>query len=180
MYGTVFIHLYMGVCAYGCVWAWPCTWIYPYMNVFQEAYDKYGVRIRVKFRDGEALRELTPFHQSGGERSVATVLYMMAIQELARCPFRVVDEINQVTSFLCLSSLFSVSVFLSFSLPVFVSDSTLPVSHCLSLLISELHFSVHMLAGVFLWETWRIMDFESQGLKKQHQITNNPPSPQPI
>ncbi|XP_076444163.1 structural maintenance of chromosomes protein 5-like [Babylonia areolata] len=61
----------------------------------QEAYDRYGVRIKVKFRDGETLRELTPFHQSGGERSVATVLYMMALQELAKCPFRCVDEINQ-------------------------------------------------------------------------------------
>ncbi|KAL8562706.1 hypothetical protein ACOMHN_011277 [Nucella lapillus] len=61
----------------------------------EEAYDRYGVRIKVKFRDGEALRELNPFHQSGGERSVATVLYMMALQELAKCPFRCVDEINQ-------------------------------------------------------------------------------------
>ena len=39
---------------------------------------------------------LTPFHQSGGERSVSTMLYLMALQELTKCPFRVVDEINQV------------------------------------------------------------------------------------
>lgn len=63
---------------------------------FQEDYEKYGVRIKVKYRDGEPLRELTPHHQSGGERSVATVLYMMALQELAKSPFRCVDEINQV------------------------------------------------------------------------------------
>ncbi|OWF46168.1 Structural maintenance of chromosomes protein 5 [Mizuhopecten yessoensis] len=61
----------------------------------QEDYEKYGVKIKVKFRDAESLRELTPHHQSGGERSVATVLYMMALQELAKCPFRCVDEINQ-------------------------------------------------------------------------------------
>ncbi|XP_067666413.1 structural maintenance of chromosomes protein 5-like [Haliotis asinina] len=60
-----------------------------------EDYEKYGVRIKVKYRDGEPLRELTPHHQSGGERSVATVLYMMALQELAKSPFRCVDEINQ-------------------------------------------------------------------------------------
>ncbi|XP_060572956.1 structural maintenance of chromosomes protein 5-like [Ruditapes philippinarum] len=60
-----------------------------------EEYSKYGVRIRVKFRDSEQLRELSPFHQSGGERSVTTVLYMMSLQELAKCPFRCVDEINQ-------------------------------------------------------------------------------------
>jgi chromosome segregation ATPase len=63
----------------------------------QSAYNRYGMRIKVKFRDGEALRELTPFHQSSGERSVATVLYMMSLQELAKCPFRCVDEINQVS-----------------------------------------------------------------------------------
>ncbi|XP_025077820.1 LOW QUALITY PROTEIN: structural maintenance of chromosomes protein 5-like [Pomacea canaliculata] len=61
----------------------------------ETAYGQYGVRIKVKFRDGEVLRELTPYHQSGGERSVATVLYMMSLQELAKCPFRCVDEINQ-------------------------------------------------------------------------------------
>ena len=33
--------------------------------------------------------------QSGGERAVATVMYLMALQELTRAPFRVVDEINQ-------------------------------------------------------------------------------------
>ncbi|XP_066460282.1 structural maintenance of chromosomes protein 5 isoform X2 [Eleutherodactylus coqui] len=61
----------------------------------EEDYDKYGIRIRVKFRSSTQLHELTPHHQSGGERSVSTMLYLMAIQELNRCPFRVVDEINQ-------------------------------------------------------------------------------------
>lgn len=42
------------------------------------------------------MHELTAHHQSGGERSVSTMLYLMALQELNRCPFRVVDEINQV------------------------------------------------------------------------------------
>lgn len=58
-------------------------------------FDKYGVCIRVKFRDNEALHELTASHQSGGEKSVSTVLYMMALQELTKVPFRCVDEINQ-------------------------------------------------------------------------------------
>ncbi|XP_023586619.1 structural maintenance of chromosomes protein 5 isoform X2 [Trichechus manatus latirostris] len=61
----------------------------------EDDYDKYGIRIRVKFRDTTQLHELTPYHQSGGERSVSTMLYLMALQELNRCPFRVVDEINQ-------------------------------------------------------------------------------------
>jgi len=66
---------------------------FPYL---QEEYSKYGIRIKVKFRDAEPLRELNAHHQSGGERSVTTVLYMMALQELAKVPFRCVDEINQV------------------------------------------------------------------------------------
>lgn len=60
-----------------------------------EDYEKYGVCVKVKFRDDETLQELTAHRQSGGERSVATVLYMMALQELTKCPFRCVDEINQ-------------------------------------------------------------------------------------
>lgn len=68
------------------------------VNVFQEEYDKYGIRIRVKFRSSTQLHELTPHHQSGGERSVSTMLYLMSLQELNRCPFRVVDEINQVNT----------------------------------------------------------------------------------
>ncbi|XP_067114243.1 structural maintenance of chromosomes protein 5 [Osmerus mordax] len=61
----------------------------------EEEYDKYGIRIRVKFRSSTQLHELTAHHQSGGERSVSTMLYLMALQDLNRCPFRVVDEINQ-------------------------------------------------------------------------------------
>ncbi|XP_071845736.1 structural maintenance of chromosomes protein 5-like [Apostichopus japonicus] len=61
----------------------------------EEDFDKYGVKIRVKFRDTDELKELTSHYQSGGERSVATILYLMALQELNKCPFRVVDEINQ-------------------------------------------------------------------------------------
>ena len=68
--------------------------------LFQEDYEKYGMRIKVKYRDTEPLRELTTHHQSGGERSVATVLYMMSLQELTKCPFRCVDEINQVSTYL--------------------------------------------------------------------------------
>ncbi|NWS13743.1 SMC5 protein, partial [Pachyramphus minor] len=37
----------------------------------EEEYDKYGIRIRVKFHSGTELHELTPYHQSGGEKSVS-------------------------------------------------------------------------------------------------------------
>jgi chromosome segregation ATPase len=61
----------------------------------EDEFDKYGVGIKVKYRDTEQLQELTAFHQSGGERSVATMVYMIALQELTKVPFRCVDEINQ-------------------------------------------------------------------------------------
>lgn len=48
----------------------------------------------VKFRDTEKLQRLTAHHQSGGERSVSTILYLMALQDQAVCPFRVVDEVR--------------------------------------------------------------------------------------
>ena len=43
-------------------------------------FDKYGVQIKVKFRDHEDLQELNAQRQSGGERSVSTMLYLMALQ----------------------------------------------------------------------------------------------------
>jgi chromosome segregation ATPase len=58
-------------------------------------YDKYSLEILVKFRDNESLQVLSAQRQSGGEKSVSTILYLLALQELARSPFRVVDEINQ-------------------------------------------------------------------------------------
>jgi len=54
-----------------------------------------SVRLRVRFREGERLQTLDGSRQSGGERSVATILYLVALQRVASAPFRVVDEINQ-------------------------------------------------------------------------------------
>ncbi len=58
-------------------------------------YDKWGIEILVKFRDNEPLQRLSGQRQSGGERSVSTILYLMSLQALSKAPFRVVDEINQ-------------------------------------------------------------------------------------
>jgi chromosome segregation ATPase len=49
----------------------------------------------VRFRAGQELQELSKGTQSGGEKSVTTAVYMMALQELTQVPFRCVDEINQ-------------------------------------------------------------------------------------
>ncbi|XP_064097046.1 structural maintenance of chromosomes protein 5-like [Macrobrachium nipponense] len=61
----------------------------------EDDYSKYGIAILVKFRGTDKLRILTAQHQSGGERALATALYMLSLQNLTSVPFRCVDEINQ-------------------------------------------------------------------------------------
>jgi len=58
-------------------------------------FDAYSLDILVSFRDGEPLQRLSAHRQSGGEKSVSTILFLLSLQEMARSPFRVVDEINQ-------------------------------------------------------------------------------------
>ncbi|KAK2814281.1 hypothetical protein FQN49_008244, partial [Arthroderma sp. PD_2] len=58
-------------------------------------FDQWSIRIQVKFRENEALSVLDSHRQSGGERAVSTIFYLMALQSLSASPFRVVDEINQ-------------------------------------------------------------------------------------
>ncbi|KAF1765987.1 hypothetical protein GCK72_005941 [Caenorhabditis remanei] len=57
--------------------------------------EKYGIMIMVCFRKGENMKRLDNKVQSGGERSVATMLYLLALQQLCPVPFRCIDEINQ-------------------------------------------------------------------------------------
>lgn len=58
-------------------------------------FDHWAIHISVKFRESEPLSLLDSHRQSGGERAVSTIFYLMALQSLSRAPFRVVDEINQ-------------------------------------------------------------------------------------
>ncbi|KAL9596436.1 MAG: hypothetical protein Q9219_005786 [cf. Caloplaca sp. 3 TL-2023] len=61
----------------------------------EEDFEDWSVRILVKFRESEPLTPLDSHRQSGGERAVSTIFYLMSLQSLTRSPFRVVDEINQ-------------------------------------------------------------------------------------
>ncbi|KAJ3342598.1 Structural maintenance of chromosomes protein 5 [Entophlyctis luteolus] len=61
----------------------------------EDDFAEWSVEIRVKFRDNERLQVLDKHRQSGGERSVTTIAYLMALQKMSKSPFRVVDEINQ-------------------------------------------------------------------------------------
>ncbi|KAJ4334178.1 Structural maintenance of chromosomes protein 5 [Ascochyta clinopodiicola] len=58
-------------------------------------FNAWSIQISVRFREGESMSVLNANRQSGGERAVSTIFYLMALQELAQAPFRVVDEINQ-------------------------------------------------------------------------------------
>lgn len=49
----------------------------------ESSYEKWGIVIRVRFRaveEGGILSDLSSRVQSGGERSVATIQYLMAMQ----------------------------------------------------------------------------------------------------
>jgi chromosome segregation ATPase len=58
-------------------------------------YANFGIEIWVKFRADQPLCKLDAHVQSGGERSVCTMLYLICLQDLTASPFRLVDEINQ-------------------------------------------------------------------------------------
>lgn len=62
----------------------------PYGNFIE-----WGIEIRVAFRENHKLQVLSARVQSGGERSVSTIMYLMALQDMMVAPFRCVDEINQ-------------------------------------------------------------------------------------
>ena len=56
---------------------------------------KWKLNILVKFRHNAGLDVLVGTRQSGGEKSVSTILFLLALQNLTPAPFRLVDEINQ-------------------------------------------------------------------------------------
>lgn len=79
----------------------------------EDDFSKWELELRAKFRyvcmfyklvythtnvcnsENEPMNIIDNHKQSGGERAVSTIFYLMALQSLARSPFRVVDEINQ-------------------------------------------------------------------------------------
>ena len=58
-------------------------------------FKNWGIAIKVRFRTTGSMQVLSAQTHSGGERSVSTIMYMMALQDLMSSPFRCVDEINQ-------------------------------------------------------------------------------------
>lgn len=66
-----------------------------YLDDHETDISKWGIERRAQFRKNAKLSTMTAEEQSGGEKSVGTIMYLMALQSLTQCPFRVVDEINQ-------------------------------------------------------------------------------------
>lgn len=60
-----------------------------------ERFSDWKLQILVKFRQESELKVLDRQSQSGGERAVSTIFFIMSLQGLTVAPFRVVDEINQ-------------------------------------------------------------------------------------
>lgn len=58
-------------------------------------YKLHNSQLTNNYSESEPLSVLDNHRQSGGERAVSTIFYLMALQSLARAPFRLVDEINQ-------------------------------------------------------------------------------------
>ncbi|EQB60647.1 structural maintenance of chromosome complex subunit [Vairimorpha apis BRL 01] len=56
---------------------------------------QWKLNILVKFRENEKLEKLNSFRQSGGEKSVSIILFLLSLQSIDNSPFRLVDEINQ-------------------------------------------------------------------------------------
>lgn len=55
--------------------------------------EEVGLELLVGFRGAET-QVLDAFTQSGGERSIATMLFLLALQQYLRSPFRAVDEFD--------------------------------------------------------------------------------------
>jgi chromosome segregation ATPase len=79
----------------GCTGEVALTKAEPQENEENGSFKDWGIEIRVSFREGVKPSVLSARVQSGGERSVSTIMYLMALQERMVCPFRCVDEINQ-------------------------------------------------------------------------------------
>jgi structural maintenance of chromosomes protein 5 len=58
-------------------------------------FSTWGIEIRVSFRDGHLPQVLSAHAQSGGERSVSTIMYLMALQDMMTAPFRCVGKFQE-------------------------------------------------------------------------------------
>merc|ERR1712071_610177 len=60
-----------------------------------EDYKNYGIMIWAQFRPDSPMKLLQSGCFSGGEQSLTTMLFLLAMQPISSSPFRLIDEINQ-------------------------------------------------------------------------------------
>ena len=72
-----------------------------YTGDYQNDFENYGIKIRVQYRSEEPLIELSANLHSDGDISLATALYMLAMQEISHVPICCIDEIKQVIVLNC-------------------------------------------------------------------------------
>jgi chromosome segregation ATPase len=65
------------------------------LNSEMNSLEEWELILKVSFREGREVQRLSATFQSGGERSVSTMLFLLCLQRVTNTPFRVVDEINQ-------------------------------------------------------------------------------------
>ncbi|KAG2613806.1 hypothetical protein PVAP13_4KG395400 [Panicum virgatum] len=140
-------------------------------------FDHYGILIKVKFRQTSQLQVLSAHHQSGGERSVSTILYLVSLQDLTNCPFRVVDEINQGMDPINERKMFQqlVRAASQINTPQFVTVHTTPRTACWSadLLTSGNNLSL-LHRRCFLLTPKLLPDLEYSGACSILNIMNGP------
>lgn len=61
----------------------------------EDKFKDWSLDILVRFREEAELKRLDNRSQSGGERAISTIIFMMSLHGLTDAPFRIVDEINQ-------------------------------------------------------------------------------------
>ena len=52
-----------------------------------------GLDIKVSFRRDQDMQSLNGMVQSGGEKSLSTILFLLSLQEMVSFPFRFIDEV---------------------------------------------------------------------------------------
>lgn len=61
----------------------------------QHDFKRWGLQMCAAFRTGIEPQPVNAHTNSGGERALCTMMFLLALQRSTPCPFRVIDEINQ-------------------------------------------------------------------------------------
>ena len=57
-------------------------------------FNNIGLDIKVSFRRDQDVQSLNGMVQSGGEKSLSTILFLLSLQEMVSFPFRFIDEVD--------------------------------------------------------------------------------------